>query len=64
MYLFVKKGMREGISYISKRFSKVNNKYMKLYKRNKPSKYIMYLVGNNLYDSARVIIYLIINLNG
>ena len=52
MYLFVKKGMREGISYISKRFSKANNKYMKSYKRNKPSKYIMYLVGNNLYDSA------------
>ena len=28
MYLFVEKGMREGISYIAKRLSKVNDKYM------------------------------------
>ena len=30
-YYFVEKGLREGISYISKRFSKTNNKYMKKY---------------------------------
>ena len=28
MCLFVEKGMREGISYISKRYSKANNKCM------------------------------------
>ena len=28
MYLFIGKGMREDISYIAKRFSKPNNKYM------------------------------------
>ena len=28
MYLFIEKGMRGGISYITKRFSKANNRYM------------------------------------
>ena len=30
-YHFVEKGLRGGISYISKRFSEANNKYMKNY---------------------------------
>ena len=42
--------MRGGISYISKRYSKANNKYMKLYDDSKPSKYIMYLDANGLYS--------------
>ena len=50
MYLFVGKKMRGGISYISKRYSKANNKYMKLYDDSKPSKYIMYLDANSLYS--------------
>ena len=29
MYLFFEKVMREGVSYISKGYSKVNNKYLK-----------------------------------
>ena len=29
MYLFVEKGIREGIPYIAKRFSKADNKHMK-----------------------------------
>ena len=49
MYLFAEKGMRGVISYIVKRFSKANNKYMKSYDDNKPSKYIMYLDANNFY---------------
>ena len=31
MYLFIEKGLRGRISYICKRYSKVNNKYMKNY---------------------------------
>ena len=49
MYLFIEKGMRGGMPYISKRFSKANNKYMRSYDNNKPSKYITYLDANNLY---------------
>ena len=29
LYIFVEKGMRGGISYIAKRYSQANNKYMK-----------------------------------
>ena len=29
MYLFVENGMRGGVSYIAKRYTKVNNKYLK-----------------------------------
>ena len=49
MYLFIKKGLRGGFSYITKRYSKANNKYMKNYDPTKPSNYISYLDMNNLY---------------
>ena len=49
IYLFNEKGMRRGISCITKRYSNANNKYMKSYNVNKPSKFIMYLDANNLY---------------
>ena len=49
MHLFIEKGMREGISYIAKRYSKKNNKYMKSYYSSKDSKFIMYLDASNLY---------------
>ena len=52
MYLFVGKGMKQGIPYIAKRLSKANNKYMKYYDDNKPSKYIMFQDANNLYGWA------------
>ena len=48
MFQFIKKGMRGGISYIANRYGKANNKYMKEYDENVPSKYIMYLDANNL----------------
>ena len=47
-YLFIEKGLRGGISYISKRYAKANNKYMNGYNSKKPSKFIMYLDMNNL----------------
>ena len=52
MYLFVVKGLRGGISYIAKRFSKANNKQMQSYDDKKPSKYITYLDANDLYGCA------------
>ena len=54
MYLFIEKGMRGGISYIAKRHSKANNKYMKYYYSSKESKYIIYLDANNLYGWAMI----------
>ena len=52
MYLFIEKEMKGGISYIAKRFSKANNKYMQSYDNKKPSRYITYLDANNLYGYA------------
>ena len=49
MHLFIEKGMRSGIFYISKRHSKANNKYMECYDSSEKSKYIIYLDANNLY---------------
>ena len=40
MYQFVEKGMKGGISYIANRQCEANNKYMKNYDENQPSKYI------------------------
>ena len=40
MYVFIEKGLRGGIYYITKRYVKANNKYMKDYDPTKPSKYI------------------------
>ena len=52
MFQFIEKGMRGGISYIANRYGKANNKYIKDYNKNLPSKYIMYLDANNLYGWA------------
>ena len=52
MFQFIEKGMRGGTSYIANRFGEANNKYMKTYNKNSPSKYIMYLDANNLYGWA------------
>ena len=51
-YLFIEKGLRGGISYISKRYAKANNKYKNDYDPKKPSTFISYLDGNNLYGWA------------
>ena len=51
-YLFIEKGLRGGISYISKRYAKANNKHMNDYDPKKPSTFISYLDMNNLYGWA------------
>ena len=48
-YMFFEQEMRGGFSYISKRYSKANNKYCPDYDKTKPEKYIIYLDMNNLY---------------
>ena len=53
MLLMFEKGIRGGTSMISNRYGKANNKYMtEKYDPKKPSKYIIYLVANNLYGWA------------
>ena len=54
MHLFIEKEMRGGISYIAKRHSKANNKYIENYDRSEcnsieESVFIMYFDANNLY---------------
>ena len=52
MQLFIEKGMRGGISYISQHHAQANNPYMKNYDEKKESSYIMYLYANILYGWA------------
>ena len=51
-YLFIEKGLRGGISMVSKRFAKANNKYLQDYDPEQPTSFIQYLDANNLYGWA------------
>ena len=52
MLMMFERGVRGGITHISKRYAEANNKYMKDYGKEKPSSYIQYLDANNLYGWA------------
>ena len=52
MLMMFEKGIRGGITHISKRYAEANNKYMKDFDKTKPSTYIHCLDANNLYGYA------------
>ena len=54
MLMMFERGIRGGITHISKRYSEANNKYMKDYNSQKKSKFIQYLDANNLYGWAMI----------
>ena len=49
MLLFFERGIRGGMTHISKRYAEANNHYMTNYDSSKPETYIQYLDANNLY---------------
>ena len=49
MNILFDKGTRGGISYISNKYSKANNKYLKSYGPKHELNHIIYLDANNLY---------------
>ena len=52
MLMTFERGIRGGITHISKRYAEANNKYMKNYNPEKESTFIQYLDANNLYGWA------------
>ena len=52
MLMMFERGIRGGITHISKRYAEANNKYMKNYNPDEKSSYIQYLDANNLYGWA------------
>ena len=48
MYLFIRKRLRGGSSYIVKRYAKANNKYLNDYEPKEQPAFISYLDMNNL----------------
>ena len=52
MLMMFERGIRGGITHISKRYAEANNEYMKNFDPKKPSTFIQYLDANNLYGWA------------
>ena len=50
--MMFERGIRGGITHISKRYAEANNKYMKNFNPKKESTFIQYLDANNLYGWA------------
>ena len=49
MLLMAEKSIRGGICHFIYQYAKANNKYMKVYDKNKKSSYFQYWDVNNLY---------------
>ena len=52
MLMMIERGIRGGMTHISKRYAEANNPYMTTYDPQKSTKYIQYLDANNLYGWA------------
>lgn len=52
MHLFIAKGIRGGLSIVTKRYCKANNKYLPDFDPSKPIVYLLFLDFNNLYGRA------------
>ena len=49
MYIFLESAVRGGISTVTKRFAKANNKYLSNYQKGEIISFLGYLDANNLY---------------
>ena len=52
MHMFIEKVLRGGISMITHRHAKANNRYLPDYDPSQPSSHVTYLDANNLYGWA------------
>ena len=52
MLMMFEKGIRGGITHISKRYAEANNKCMKDFDKTKPSTFIQYYDANSLYATT------------
>jgi len=65
MLLFIKKGIRGGISLVSNRYAKASKRYMgKKFDKSKPPSHIMHYDANDLYGWAMTQKYQQTYLNG
>ena len=48
MYTFLEQAIRGGVSVISERYAKANNKHIPDYNPSQPSNYLLYIDANNL----------------